>query len=126
MAKKKIPPRKKAPTKKPAGRSSQKRAPAKTSKAKKAAPPGRTVVLAAADTAPTPPLQVFTGEVSLTEVPPTARLDGTLMSMDTTSCSRQGVINAHTAFRAKGGQQASVQGFEWDCGEAVIHITQIL
>lgn len=125
MAKKKSSPGKKTPPKKVAVRPSVKRAAAKPSKTKKAAPRGIDL-LTAAEAAPTPLLQVFTGTVALTNVPPTARLDGTLMSMDTSSCSRQGVIDAHTAFRAKDGQQASVQGFEWDCGEAVIHITQIL
>jgi hypothetical protein len=126
MAKKRNPPAKKAATKKVGARPSVKGAAAKTSKAKSAgAPRGRTL-LAAAEAAPTPALQVFTGTVSLNDSALTVRLDGTLMTMDTTSCSRQGVIDAHAAFRGKDGQQASVQGFEWDCEEAVIHITRIL
>jgi hypothetical protein len=121
---------KKAATKKIAAKSpSVKRVATKGSPTKKAAPrmAARFAnVAAAAAAAPAPALQVFTGTVALQDVPPNARLDGVLMSMDTNSCSTQGVVAAHVAFRGKDGQQASVQGFEWDCGEAVIHITQIL
>jgi hypothetical protein len=119
---------KKAATKKSAAKSpSVKSALAKRPPAKKAAAPRAAAPFAAvAATAPAPTLQVFTGTVSLQDVPPNARLDGVLMSMDTNSCSTEGVVAARAAFTGKDGQQASVQGFEWDCGEAVIHIAQIL
>ena len=124
---KKSPPAKKAAAKRIAASPTVKRAAAKTPNARgMAAPRGTAPLAAAAAAAPAPNLQVFTGTVSLDDGALTARLDGTLMSMDMTSCSRQGVIDAHTAFRGKDGQQASVQGFEWDCGEAVIHVAQIL
>jgi hypothetical protein len=125
---KKTPAGKRAATKKIATKKPQvNKVAAKKAAAKKAAPAraaARIANVAAADVAPS--LEVFTGTLSLDDTALTARLDGVLMSMDTTSCSRQGLIDAHAAFRGKDGQRASVQGFEWDCGEAVIHVVSIL
>jgi hypothetical protein len=125
---KKTPAGKKAATKKIATKKPQVKKVAATKAAATKAAPARAAApvanLAAADVAPSP--QVFTGTVSLDDTLRTARLDGVLMSMDTKSCSEQGLIDAHTAFRGKDGQQASVHGFEWNCGEAVIHVVSIL